>query len=137
LPPAGRRKRPPAPKLKAQAHHSAALRRELQFRLAIVMLEEKPAGWFRTVAMLLAAGVLVVLVFYGLSRPPEPVQVANEPQAAAPAPAATQPPATNGQAQPSQAQPKAERSDSATTGQAAAPSDKPAAPSDKPAAPAK
>lgn len=74
------------------------------------MLDEQPAGPFRIAATGLGAAAVVVLVFYGLSRPAEPVQMASAPaqaeQGAAPQPSTTgsgqneAQPAQNGPAKP-------------------------------------
>jgi hypothetical protein len=119
------------------------------------MLDEQRPGPFRIGLTMLGAAVVVVLVMYGLSRPTEkPAQMANAPeassggQAAAPAPQGQQAGKANGAAQPSttgqgqaptenqqqqtqQGRGKSPRSDSATTGQASAPSDKAAPPPKK------
>ena len=118
------------------------------------MLDTQPVGWFRVALTTLGAATVVVLVLYGLSRPPEPQQMAAAPEAAPAAPGATtgqggqqQPaapqqgaaaqkgaaaPATTGQGQPEnqsvQGQGKSPRADSATGGNASAPSDKAAPP---------
>ena len=118
------------------------------------MLDEQRPGPFRIGLTMLGAAVVVVLVMYGLSRPTEePAQMANAPQAsqsggqaAAKAPqgqqqagkanGAAQPsttgqgqtPTENQQQQTQQGRGKSPRSDSATSGQASAPSDKAAPP---------
>ena len=104
------------------------------------MLEDR-AGPFRTFVAMVGGAFVVVLVLYGLSRPPEPQVMAAAPEAGQtagqPAPAQnSQPPSTTGSgkqgaqqapAQPgtAKANPGEKLSDSATTGKAtAAPSDK-------------
>ena len=87
------------------------------------MLEERPAGPFQIIATTIGAAAIVVLALYGMSRPPEPQQMA-----AAPAEAQTVPAgggaanSAGGQAQPANApaqnsQPNAQAP--ATTGQGA------------------
>jgi hypothetical protein len=66
------------------------------------MLEER-AGAFRTILMGLGGAFVVIMVLYGLSRPPEPQAVASAPQAAAQnAPAPAQPETTGSGQQASQ-----------------------------------
>jgi hypothetical protein len=66
------------------------------------MLEER-AGPFRTTLMGLGGAFVVIMVLYGLSRPPEPQAVASAPQAAAQnAPAPAQPETTGSGQQASQ-----------------------------------
>jgi hypothetical protein len=86
------------------------------------MLEEHRAGPVRIAGTAIAATTVVVLALYGMTRPAgPPQQVASAPEAAQAEPAAqgSTEPTTTG---------KGERSDSATTGNASAPSDKPATP---------
>jgi hypothetical protein len=105
------------------------------------MLDAQPAGWFRLALTACGAGLVVILVLYGLSRPPEHQQMAAAPDAQAPAanaPASNAKAAvasTTGQGQPQgasdrrpQGQGKSPRADSATNGKATAPSDKAAPP---------
>jgi hypothetical protein len=40
------------------------------------MLEDRPAGTFRTIATGLGAAAIVILALYGMTRPPEPQQMA-------------------------------------------------------------
>ena len=85
------------------------------------MLEEHRAGPVRIAGTAVAAAAVVMFALYGMSRPAgSPQQIASAPEAAQtePAPSSTEPSTTG----------KAERSDSATTGNASAPSDKPPAP---------
>jgi hypothetical protein len=116
------------------------------------MLDEQRPGALRIGVTILGAAAIVALVLYGLSRPGGQPQTANTPEASqtssgtatasqTEAPQA-QPTAGNagGAAQPSttgqgqsngqslQGQGKSPRSDSATTGQGSAPSDKAAQP---------
>ena len=51
------------------------------------MLEEHPAGSFRIVATMLGAAAIVTLALYGMTRPPEPQQMAAAPAEAQTAPA--------------------------------------------------
>jgi hypothetical protein len=46
------------------------------------MLDEQPAGWFRITLSMIGAGAVVVLVMYGLSKPPEQPQMAAAEQGA-------------------------------------------------------
>lgn len=106
------------------------------------MLEDR-AGPFRTLIAMAGGALVVVMVLYGLSRPPEPQVAAAAPKTEQSAPAqattgaaqqANQPAqaSTTGTAPKDEGQPKqgqaqgGQRSDSATSGKAtAAPSDKP------------
>lgn len=100
------------------------------------MLEERRAGPMRVAGTAIVATAVVVLALYGMTRPTGQPQTASAPEAAQTAPAAagsqgSTEPSTTGQGQPAASAPsqgKAERSDSATTGPASAPSDKPAPP---------
>ena len=46
------------------------------------MLDEQPAGWFRITLSMIGAAAVVVLVMYGLSKPPEQPQMAAAEQGA-------------------------------------------------------
>lgn len=101
------------------------------------MLEEHRAGSLRIAGTAIVAAAVVVLALYGMTRPAgQPEQMASAPEAtqAEPAAAGSQgstEPSTTGQGQPAANQPtpgKAERSDSAATGNASEPNDKPAPP---------
>jgi hypothetical protein len=46
------------------------------------MLDEQPAGWFRVALSMIGAAAVVVLVMYGLSKPPEQPQMAAAEQGA-------------------------------------------------------
>jgi|SRR6185503_21012244 hypothetical protein len=50
------------------------------------MMDEQPVGWFRVTLTTIGAAAVLILVMYGLSRPPEqPQMAAAEPNATAPA----------------------------------------------------
>jgi hypothetical protein len=50
------------------------------------MLDEQPVGWFRVTLTAVGGTAVVALVLYGLTRPPEPQQIAaSEPSQTAPA----------------------------------------------------
>src|SRR4051812_27573323 len=100
-----------------------------------LMLDEQPVGWFRVGLTILGAAFVVFLVMYGLSRPPEPQQMAAASQAGARTngsgqaqPGNAPAPSTTGQSQSEQSQGKSPRADSAVGGKITAPSDKAAQP---------
>jgi hypothetical protein len=103
------------------AHHTTGSLPETETVQPDPMMDEQPAGPGRIIAVLAGAAVVVALVFYGLTRTPEPQQTATAPSEAQTAPAGggaanntggqAQP--ANALAQPSQANPQ----QPATTGQ--------------------
>jgi hypothetical protein len=95
------------------------------------MLEER-AGPFRTTLMGLGGAFVVIMVLYGLSRPPEPQPAASPPQATAQnTPAPTAQPETTGSGQQAGQQGNAKQNGAqpTTTGQGEAAKDQPKQPS--------
>jgi hypothetical protein len=116
--------------------------RPINLPLAVVrqpdpMLDSERAGLFKLTLSSLGAAVIVAMVLYGLSRAPEPEQMATVPAAETNGSGQASPgaqPSTTGQGQSAQTSPeqsqtsqgKSPRADSSTKGKASAPSDQPA-----------